>query len=90
MYLVVIAWLYIAFMMAFAEAIHSNGSIIGAIVTFFLYGIGPMALVVYLMNTPARRKKRRQQEALELAKTPTSGAGIDPSVNPAPPAEPPP
>lgn len=67
MYLVVIAWLYVAFMMAFAEATHSNGTVIGAIVTFFLYGIGPLALVVYLMRTPARRKKRRAQEALEDA-----------------------
>ena len=64
MYLVVIAWLYVAFMMAFAEATHSTGTVIGAIVTFFLYGIGPLALVVYLMQTPASRKKRREQEAL--------------------------
>lgn len=64
MYLVVIAWLYVAFMMALAEATNSNGTVLGAIVTFFLYGIGPLALVVYLMQTPVRRKKRREQEAL--------------------------
>lgn len=64
MYLVILAWLYVAFMMAAAEATHSNGTVLGAIVTFFLYGIGPLALVVYLMNTPARRKKRRQEELL--------------------------
>ena len=67
MYLVVIAWLYVAFMMAFAEATHSTGTVIGAIVTFFLYGIGPLALVVSLMQTPARRTKRRAQEALDDA-----------------------
>jgi hypothetical protein len=64
MYLVVIAWLYVAFMMAFAEATNSNGTVLGAIVTFFLYGIGPLALVVYLMRTPTRRKKRRELEPL--------------------------
>lgn len=66
MYLVVIAWLYVAFMMALAEATNSNGTVLGAIVTFFLYGIGPLALVVYLMQTPARRKKRREREAMGL------------------------
>jgi hypothetical protein len=68
MYLVVIAWLYIAVMMAAAEATNPNGTVVGAIVTFFLYGIGPLALVVYLMATPARRKKRRFDEQLEAAR----------------------
>jgi hypothetical protein len=67
MYLVVIAWLYVAVMMAVAEAMHSNGSVLGAIVTFFFYGLGPISLVVYLMRTPARRKARKQLEAQEAA-----------------------
>ncbi len=70
MYLVVIAWLYVAVMMSVAEATHSNGSVLGAIVTFFLYGLGPIALVVYLMGTPARRKARKRQQALELSNPP--------------------
>jgi hypothetical protein len=56
MYLVVIAWLYVAFMMAVAEATSPIGTVIGAIFTFVLYGVGPVALVVYLMRTPARRR----------------------------------
>ena len=56
MYLVVIAWLYVTLMMAVAEATNTTGSILGAIITFVLYGLLPMALVVYLMSTPARRK----------------------------------
>lgn len=67
MYLVVIAWLYVALMMAVAEATHSTGSVLGAIVTFVLYGIGPVALVVYLMNTPARKRAIKAREARELA-----------------------
>jgi mannose/fructose/N-acetylgalactosamine-specific phosphotransferase system component IID len=56
MYLVVIAWLYVVLMMAVAEATNSNGTVLGAIVTFVLYGLLPIALVVYLMGTPMRRK----------------------------------
>ena len=67
MYLVVIGWMYIAVMMAIAEATHANGSVLGAIVTFFLYGLLPVALMVYLMGTPLRRKARKAKEAAEMA-----------------------
>jgi hypothetical protein len=67
MYIVVIAWLYVALMMAVAEATNSNGTVLGAIVTFLLYGVGPGALVVYLMLTPARRAQRRARDAAEWA-----------------------
>ncbi len=62
MYLVVIAWLYVTLLMALAEAFSSQGSVLGAIITFVLYGLLPMALVVYLMGTPLRRKAIRQSE----------------------------
>jgi predicted lipid-binding transport protein (Tim44 family) len=61
MYLIVIGWLYVAVMMAVAEALHSGGSVLGAIVTLFLYGFVPVGLVIYLMGTPLRRKERQQQ-----------------------------
>ena len=67
MYLVVIAWLYVVLMMSVAEATGSNGSVLGAIVTFFLYGLVPLSLVVYLMLTPQRRKGIREREAAEEA-----------------------
>jgi hypothetical protein len=58
-YIVVIGWLYVALMMAVAEATNANGSLLGAIVTFMLYGIGPVSLVVYLMQEPARKRRRK-------------------------------
>lgn len=64
-YLVVIGWLYVVLMMAVAEAMNATGSVLGAIVTFFLYGLLPVALVVYLMRTPQRRKALKAQEAAE-------------------------
>ena len=62
MYLVAIAWLYVAVMMAIAEATHSQGSILGAIITLLLYGVLPLLLVLYVMGTPMRRRQRLQQE----------------------------
>lgn len=62
MYLIVIAWLYVTLMMALAEAFSTQGSVLGASITFLLYGVLPMSLVVYLMGTPLRRKALRQAE----------------------------
>jgi hypothetical protein len=65
MHLVVIAWLYVALMMAVAEATNTNGTVLGAIITFVLYGLAPVALVVYILLTPARRRAIKQREAAE-------------------------
>lgn len=65
MYLVVIGWLYVVLMMSVAEASNTTGTVLGAIVTFFLYGLLPMALVVYLMRTPQRRSAIKAREAAE-------------------------
>lgn len=74
MYLIVIAWIYVVLMMSVAEASNSNGSILGALITFVLYGAAPVSLVVYLMGAPARSKaiKKREAEAraLYMAGTP--------------------
>lgn len=71
MYLVPIAWLYVALMMAVAEATNSNGTVLGAVITFLLYGLGPVALVVYLMGAPARRRAIKAREAAEQAQSPS-------------------
>jgi hypothetical protein len=73
MYLIVIAWLYVALMMAVAEATSPIGTVVGGIFTFVLYGAGPVALVVYLMRAPARRRAIKAREAAELAAR--AGAG---------------
>jgi hypothetical protein len=62
-HLIVIGWLYVVVMMAVAEATNTNGTVLGAIFTFLLYGLGPVALVVYLMGAPARRRAAKQREA---------------------------
>lgn len=63
MYLVAMGWLYVAVMMSVAEAMHPDGTVLGAMVTFLLYGLLPIGLVLYVMGTPLRRKARQAQEA---------------------------
>jgi len=63
MYIIAIAWIYVTLMMSVAEANNTNGTVLGAIVTFILYGILPTALMVYLMGTPQRNKARKAKEA---------------------------
>ncbi len=65
MYLVVIAWLYVVLMMALVEALSAQGSVLGAIITFVMYGLLPMGLVMYILGTPARRRARHRAEARE-------------------------
>jgi mannose/fructose/N-acetylgalactosamine-specific phosphotransferase system component IID len=63
MYLVAIAWIYVVLMMAVAEATSSTGSVLGAIITFLLYGLLPLSIVIYLMRGPQRKAARLVREA---------------------------
>ena len=90
MYIVAIAWIYVALMMGVAEATNTNGTVLGGIVTFILYGILPTSIIIYIMDSPRREKVRlaREREASELA---TSQNGNEtqantpkPSINPDP------
>ena len=93
MYIIPIAWIYVALMMAVAEATNSNGSVLGAMFTFLLYGMMPVALLLYFMGTPGRRRKSVLQErewAEQAARDqlqgeaaqPTSGTGCEASESP--------
>jgi len=64
-FLVIVGWLYVVLMMSLAEATHANGSVAGAVFTFLLYGVGPVAIVIYIMMTPARKRAIRAREAEE-------------------------
>ena len=65
MYLIAIAWGYVAVMMALAEATSTQGSLLGAIVTFLLYGLLPISILLYVLGAPGRRaaRKRAEQQA---------------------------
>lgn len=76
MYIVAIAWLYVAILMAVAEATHTTGTLLGGIITFVVYGLLPLALVLYVMGTPARRRaiKAKERSELETAQIASSGS----------------
>ena len=60
MLIIIIAWLYVVILMSMTE--HS---VIAGVMTFLLYGVLPLSVVVYLLNTPARRARRKAAEAKE-------------------------
>ena len=67
MYLVAIGWMYVVLMMAVAEAMSNQGSVLGAMVTFVLYGLLPLAVVLYIGATPARKRLHRERAAIASA-----------------------
>lgn len=64
MYIVAIAWLYVVLMMSITER-----TAVAGVMTFLLYGVFPLSVVLYLIGTPQR--KRNRQAALKL-KAPNS------------------
>jgi hypothetical protein len=69
MTVVAIAWIYVVLMMAAAEAVSPQGTVLGAVITFVLYGVLPLAIVMYILGTPSRKRARRASEAAEAAAT---------------------
>ena len=75
MYLVPIAWLYVVLMMALAEALSPQGTVLGAVFTFILYGVLPLSILLYIMGTPGRRRARAREEAAAASAAQTDGGG---------------
>ena len=73
MYIVAIAWMFVVTLMSVVEAVASNGSLLGAIITFVFYGILPLGLVLYLLGTPLRMRHNKAKEAAEQEKDPGIG-----------------
>jgi hypothetical protein len=53
MYIIAIAWLYVTFLMAATEA-----SITAGILTFVFYGLMPCGLLMWILGTPQRKRKK--------------------------------
>jgi hypothetical protein len=62
MYIVAIAWIYVVLMMSITEA-----SVVAGVMTFLLYGVLPLTIILYLMGTPQRKRDRMAAEKLRLA-----------------------
>ncbi len=74
MYIVAIGWLYVAMMMGIAEATNTTGTVMGGIISFVLYGLAPVSLVVYLMGSPLRSRAVKAREAAEWAEASSESA----------------
>jgi predicted membrane channel-forming protein YqfA (hemolysin III family) len=73
LYLVALGWMYVVLMVAVAEAVSPQGSVLGAFFTVVGWGVIPLAIVLYILATPARRKARARAEAAALAANPDGG-----------------
>ena len=76
MHIVAVAWIFVVVLMALAEATSTQGSLLGAGFTFLLYGVLPLAIVMYLMGTPMRRRARKAHEAREALLDGTTPASV--------------
>ena len=79
MYLVLIAWFYVTLLMAIAEATSPAGSVLGAVVTFTLYGLLPMGIIGYILGTPARKRALHARAMAERAAA-DAGASAEPDA----------
>ncbi len=81
MYLTVIAWLYVTLLMALVEAFSTQGTVLGAVITFVLYGLLPISLVIYLFGTPLRYRARQKDEQAARSPGPTDRSGLQPDAS---------
>lgn len=75
MYIVAIAWIYVVLMMSITE-----DSVVAGVMTFLLYGVLPLTIILYLMGAPQRKRNRLQAEKLrraEAAKDAAATSGND-------------
>jgi uncharacterized membrane protein len=84
MYIVAIAWIYVALMMSVAEATNTNGTVLGGIVTFILYGILPTAIIIFIMGTPQRKRARLALEKQASEEKPLQNGDETRSETPTP------
>jgi len=72
MYIVAIAWIYVVLMMSITER-----TAVAGVMTFLLYGILPLLIILYLMDAPRRKKERARREntAASAAHPPSPSCG---------------
>lgn len=57
MVIVAIAWIYVVLMMSITEQ-----SIIAGIMTFLMYGVLPLTIILYVTGAPQRKRNRATTE----------------------------
>ena len=74
MYIIAIGWIYVTLLMALTET-----NITAGILTFALYGVMPLSLLLWLFGSPMRRRKLRDAEKLDevMGKDDRADTGTD-------------
>lgn len=62
MHIIAIGWMFVVMLMTLVEATSPGGSLLGAAITFVLYGVLPLSIVLYILGTPGRKRARRRAE----------------------------
>ena len=73
MYIVAIAWIYVVLMMSITEL-----SVIAGIMTFLLYCVFPLSIILYVIGSPQRKRKREEAEKKKRAATASANSEPDP------------
>ncbi len=62
MHIAAVGWLYVTLMMAITEE-----TVVAGIMTFFLYGVLPTLIILYIGGSGQRRRRRQQETQERLA-----------------------
>lgn len=62
MYLIAIAWLYVVIIVSVAD-----DTVVGGVLTFVFWGLGPLALFLWIFGTPQRRRRMARAEREQAA-----------------------
>ena len=77
MHIAAVGWIYVTLMMAITEE-----TVVAGIMTFFLYGVLPTVIIVYLGGSPQRRRRNeearlRMMQERQTANNPEEKQGSD-------------
>jgi len=72
MLIVALAWMFVVGLFALVQAVSPQGSLLVALLLVLGAGVLPLAVVLYVMGAPARRRRRRMDDA-ELVADPDAG-----------------
>ncbi len=77
MYIIAIAWIYVVLMMSITEP-----TVIAGIMTFLMYCVLPLTIILYLVRSPQRKKQRKAEMLAKNAAANTAAAIPDAGESP--------
>jgi hypothetical protein len=82
MLMVAIAWMFVVGLFALVQAVSPQGSLLVALLLVFGAGMVPLAVVLYVMGAPARRRRRHLRDTALGADPDASGHATGDAVAP--------